>query len=83
MMGEIVLFPIDEPPAPVLRWKAVVTYRSEEGKKNVEHFLEELDDLAGLIEQGPDWNTIVACVVTLNRDSSPIPRLTIEQSMLI
>ena len=49
-----------------LRWIAVVTYRSESGPIEVDHHFEELEELQRLIERGPDWNTIVSIVVTLN-----------------
>lgn len=53
------------------RWRAVVTYRSSEaGPVDVEHFIEEIDDLADIVERGPDWNAIERIEITLNRTST-------------
>jgi hypothetical protein len=49
------------------RWIATASYRSSElGPMEVEYHLEELEALSGLIERGPDWNTIEQIVVRLN-----------------
>jgi hypothetical protein len=56
-----------------LRWVAVVTYRSESGPIEVDHHFEELEELSRLIERGPDWNTIVSIVVTLNPERATYP----------
>lgn len=60
------------------RWTAVVTYRTNNGPVDVEHEIEELEDLHDLIERGPDWNTIVSIVITYNRQH--YDGLTVEQS---
>lgn len=53
------------------RWKATVAYRSTElGEIEVEHFFEEIEDLADLVEAGPDWNAIARIEVVLNRTST-------------
>jgi hypothetical protein len=39
------------------RWMAIVTYRSEGGAIEVDHHFEELEELSGIVERGPDWNT--------------------------
>lgn len=52
---------------PNIRWRAVIEYRSETGTVDVEHFFEEIADLDGIIERGPDWNAMIRCTVTLNR----------------
>ena len=39
---------------------------------------EELEELQGIIERGPDWNTIVSIVVTLNPERASLPGDTIE-----
>ena len=49
------------------RWKAVIEYQTETGVNPVEHYFEEISDLHLIIEHGPDWNRLVRCVVTLNR----------------
>ena len=61
-----------------LRWIAVVTYRSESGPIEVDHHFEELEELHTLVERGPDWNTIVSIVVTLNPEGTTYPDGTIE-----
>ena len=61
-----------------LRWIAVVTYRAEAGPIEVDHHFEELEELERLIERGPDWNTIVSIVVTLNPEHATYPGDTIE-----
>lgn len=40
------------------RWRAVVWYRTDGGLVDVEHFLEELEDLHDRVEAGPHWDTI-------------------------
>lgn len=50
------------------RWKARFVYRMTETEKvDVEHFIEEIDDLGDLVERGPDWNAIESITITLNR----------------
>lgn len=49
------------------RWRAVIEYGHENGPITIEHFFEQVSDLHDIIEHGPDWNTLVNCVVTLNR----------------
>ena len=61
-----------------LRWKAVATYRTNNGPVDVEHFFEELEDLHDLIEAGPDWNTLVDIRVTLVR--TLYDGLTVEEA---
>jgi hypothetical protein len=60
------------------RWVAVVTYRAEAGPIEIDHHFEELDELQGLIERGPDWNTIETIVVRLNPERAEQPGDTIE-----
>jgi hypothetical protein len=49
------------------RWRAVIEYRTDEGMETVEHYFEEISDLHLIVEHGPDWNRLIRCVVTLNR----------------
>ncbi len=58
------------------RWKAVVTYFSESGDVDVEHFLEELADIHEVVERGPNWYAIKDIVITLN--VSEAERITLE-----
>jgi len=54
------------------RWKATINYRSKNGTVDVEYFFEEFDDLADIVERGPDWNTIDSMTVTLNRSTGKL-----------
>jgi len=47
------------------RWKAVDTYKLATGPVDVEHDIEELDEIADLIERGPDWNSLIDIRITL------------------
>lgn len=60
------------------RWRATIVYRSEHGPVDVEHEIEELDEIAELVEAGPDWNTIVNINIVLERQM--IPGLTVEEA---
>jgi hypothetical protein len=63
-----------------LRWVAVVSYRSELGPVEVDHHLEELRELAALIERGPDWNTIIQITIRLNPRRATHPDDTVERA---
>lgn len=61
------------------RWHAVLTYRTETGPLDVHHDIEEIENLQGIVERGPDWRTLIDARITLNptyRDHIP----TVEQS---
>lgn len=60
------------------RWRATIVYRSEHGPVDVEHEIEELDEIAELVEAGPDWNTIVHINIVLARQL--MPGLTVEEA---
>lgn len=61
------------------RWKAVIYYRSADlGLVDVEHGIEELEELQDIVERGPDWNTIDRITITLDRACNE--GLTIEQA---
>jgi hypothetical protein len=63
----------------VPRWKATVHYRNRIGTTLVDHDIEEIEDLAPLIELGPHWDTIQKVVIHLQR--SPEGRqITIEEA---
>lgn len=51
------------------RWKAIITYATENGPADVEHNFEEICDLHRLVERGPDWAAIIDIRVTLARNS--------------
>jgi hypothetical protein len=42
----------------LVRWIATVHYRTGLGMVDVQHDLEELDELQDLVERGPHWDTI-------------------------
>ena len=61
------------------RWRAVVHYRSEVGTVDVEHWVEELDEIHDLVERGPHWDTIKK--ITIHRVNHVTgKRLTLEQA---
>lgn len=56
----------------VKRWRVVASYRSSFGPVvPVEWAIEELDELAALIELSPDWNALVDIRITLARRTNP------------
>lgn len=60
------------------RWKAVVVYNSEHGLVDVEYEIEELDEIAEIVECGPHWDTVERITITLARRY--IEGLTVEAS---
>lgn len=61
------------------RWKATIYYRSDAtGMVDVEHGIEELEELQDIVERGPDWNSIDRIVVVLDRKTHA--DLSIEQA---
>jgi hypothetical protein len=60
------------------RWKAVIHYRTESGLLDVEHGIEEIEDLHDIVERGPDWNVIDRIVITLDRKA--YSDLTVEEA---
>ncbi|TPN16216.1 hypothetical protein FJ973_05865 [Mesorhizobium sp. B2-1-3] len=75
-MSNVVAFPRSSVP----RWRAEVVYRSDLGPLEIVHVFEEIEDLAALIEHGPDWRCMVSCEITLNRSGKEFATLTIEQA---
>lgn len=65
-------------PRPTSRWRATITYRSENGPIDVDHYIEEIDELHDIVERGPHWDTIREIrVVKAEREYNPI---TLEQA---
>lgn len=60
------------------RWHATIYYHSDSGGIDVEHDIEEIEELHDIVERGPDWNTIDKIVVTLARKADE--RLSIEKA---
>ena len=50
----------------MMRWLVEIDYRSDNGPVTVYHEIEELSELADLVKQGQDWNTIQRIDVILN-----------------
>jgi hypothetical protein len=69
---------LDKPEATTARWKATIWYLSEIGLLDVEHGIEEIEELHDIVERGPDWNTIDHITITLDRKSDQ--GLTIERA---
>lgn len=44
--------------SPGIQWRAVITYSTDSGPLDVEHDLEELEDVPDRVEHGPHWDTI-------------------------
>lgn len=40
------------------RWKAVATYRTDNGPVTFTHHFDEIEELHNLVEAGPDWTTL-------------------------
>lgn len=59
-----------------MRWQVTIWYRTNGGSLDVQHAVEEIDDVAVLVERGPDWNTIEKIEIELARKSDP--NLTLE-----
>lgn len=64
----------------MIRWQATVTYRYEDGPRKVICDLEELDELAPLVEPGPHWDTIISPIIIDRVGYTTNPTLTVEQS---
>lgn len=59
------------------RWKATITYRTENGTTESAVEFEEFDELGEIIEQGPCWTVIVDIRVELQRahmDDPDVPK---------
>jgi hypothetical protein len=50
---------------PLKRWTAKLTYADNNESYTTD--FDEFDQLGGMVEQGPDWNTIDQIIITLNR----------------
>ncbi|TPK15190.1 hypothetical protein FJ872_19535 [Mesorhizobium sp. B2-5-9] len=75
-MSNVVVFPRSIAP----RWRAEIVYRSDLGPLELIHVFEEIEDLADLIERGPDWRCMISCEIALNRSSKEFETLTVEQA---
>lgn len=63
----------------IIRWRVLVTYRTEDIPHSVTRDLEELDELTALIEDGPHFDTIMGIeIFRINHITSKT--LTIEEA---
>jgi hypothetical protein len=62
------------------RWAVTLVYRTDHGDVDVEHQVEELEDIATLVERGPHWDSLVEGTFRINPKRSTSPGLTVEQS---
>jgi hypothetical protein len=60
-----------------MRWHAVVYYRTEAGKVDVEHDFDEIVDLEQAIEAGPSFLAIDRIVITYQGCAE---QLTVEEA---
>lgn len=49
---------MDRQETTLVRWIARVIYRTEGGLVDVQHDMEELEELQDLVERGPHWDAI-------------------------
>lgn len=67
--------------APVeARWEAAITYFTDNGEIAERFGIDELDELAAIVELGPDWNAIGTISIRLNYRTQPFGT-TIEQTL--
>lgn len=80
--GEVNVADVMEIPAAsetrIVRWIATVFYRFNSGIVDVQHDLEEIEDLQDLVEKGPHWDTIDH--IHIVRSDKAYAELTVEQA---
>lgn len=62
------------------RWIASISYFTDDGQIIERFGLEELDEIAAIVERGPDWNAIGTITITLNHRTCPVGT-TVEQTI--
>jgi hypothetical protein len=55
-----------------------ITYRTDNGPLDVEHDIEEIEDLHDIVERGPHWDTVIE--IRIVRDVPIQGPLTVEGS---
>lgn len=60
------------------RWSAVIYYRTDAGVIDVQHEIEELEEVAEIVERGPNWYSIDRIVIRHGEQQAG----TIEQLIL-
>lgn len=61
-----------------MRWIATVHYATDNGIVDVQHDLDEIEDLHDLVERGPHWDTIDRIVIV--RGKKLVEGLTVEKA---
>ena len=54
------------------RWLLTIIYRCETGTCVVDYDIEELDEIADIVERGPDWNAIMGIDVELQEPDESV-----------
>jgi hypothetical protein len=70
----------DRPEVKLTRWLATVIYRTEGGPVDVQHDIEELDEIAMLVEAGPHWDAIDRIEIVRQGAQEGSGALTVEQA---
>jgi hypothetical protein len=68
----------ERPNVTLARWIATVHYRTAGGLVDVQHDLEEIEELQELVERGPHWDTIER--IEIVRADGCERRLTVEEA---
>lgn len=69
---------IPAPETKLIRWSAVIYYRTEQGVIDVQHDMEEIHELQDIVENGPHWDTIH--LITIVRTDGADRKLTVEEA---
>lgn len=59
------------------RWTATISYRHDDGIRDVLFGIEELGELQEIVESGPRWDSIEQITITLRRRTEPL-NFTVE-----
>lgn len=63
----------------MIRWHAIIHYRTDHGPIDVEHDIAELMDIHDIVERGPHWDCVEKIeIVRINHNTSA--SLTVEQA---
>lgn len=77
-MTDIIEFPLLHR-SQLARWRATIDYRTKDGTAPSEHLIEEIIDLAPIVERGHHWDTIER--ITIERvNHVDGETLTVEQA---
>ena len=69
---------LTRPQTRLVRWIATVNYRTTSGIIDVQHDLEEIEELQELVEAGPHWDTIDS--IRIIRADGAERELTVEEA---